>query len=59
MRIYLQIEQLNGDDCDYWYFDSLEEALRYVQENASPDYFFALSTEPVGLPATEYSPVPR
>lgn len=55
--VYLQVEQIaDAEECDYWTFPSLAEALEWLADYPIETHFWVLSSEPVGLPESEYTP---
>lgn len=57
--IYLQVEHISDDDFDYIKFDTFSEAVEWMEEThiagGKSVGKFVLSSEPVGLPESEYS----
>jgi len=54
-KVYLMVEHIDGDDFDYWIFDTYEEALKWMYDYPLYTHNWALSSEPVGLPESEYT----
>ena len=50
---YLQVEHVEDDDFDYNRYKTLERALEDICEG----YRWVLSSEPVGLPESEYTDI--
>jgi hypothetical protein len=58
--MYLQVEHVNDDDSDYLKFNGYHTAMEYIASmvldyDGQPGYNFVLSTQPVGLPESEYT----
>jgi hypothetical protein len=54
-KVYLMVEHLDGEDFDYWVFETLGDALEWLSDYPTTNYNWALSSEPVGLPESEYT----
>lgn len=57
VKVYVEIEHIEDEDFDYWWFRSSAEAWSFIQTNAIgwEGRKWLMSNEPVGLPETEYT----
>lgn len=54
-KVYLMVEHIDGDDFDYWMFKNMTDAQDWLADYPVYTHNWALSSEPVGLPESEYS----
>ncbi len=55
LKVYLMVEHLNDEDFDYWMFDTYKDALDWLATYPINSHNWVLSSEPVGLPESEYT----
>lgn len=55
MKVYLMVEHIDEDEFDYWIFDTVNEAIDWLKTYPIRTHNWTLSTEPVGLPESEYT----
>jgi hypothetical protein len=55
VKVYLMVEYIDGDDFDYWIFDTFKEAVEWLDTYPIHSHNWTLSSGPVGLPESEYT----
>lgn len=54
MVTYVELEHVSDDDADYYTFPSFDAAVAFIRDN--PFQRYVISSQPVGLPESEYTP---
>lgn len=54
-KVYLMVEQIDNDEFDYLKFYNMTDALDWLKDYPVYTHNWTLSSEPVGLPESEYT----